>query len=123
MQYSFRSAQVREAAYESLVHAQRAEFHRKAARYLEASGEAESLPGFYSLVAYHYRGAGDPRKELFYALLAAEQARRLFANAEALQHYSRALELADQIATDATSPVPARCNLPGAGTRAAFAAV
>jgi len=111
MQYSFRSAQVREAAYESLVHAQRAEFHRKAARYLEASGEAESLPGFYSLVAYHYRGAGDPRKELFYALLAAEQARRLFANAEALQHYSRALELADQIATDAASPVPARALL------------
>ncbi len=111
MQYSFRSAQVREAAYESLVHAQRAEFHRQAAAYLEASGDAESLPGFYSLLAHHYHGAGDLRKELFYALLAAEQARRLYANAEALQHYSRAIELTDQIAGDASLGAPERALL------------
>ncbi|MBL8095093.1 MAG: DUF2791 family P-loop domain-containing protein, partial [Anaerolineales bacterium] len=111
MQYSFRSAQVREAAYESLIHAQRAEFHRRAAAYLETSGEAESLPGFYSLLAHHYRGAGDLRKELFYALLAAEQARRLYANAEALQHYSRAVDLADQIAADPALGAPQRALL------------
>ena len=111
MQYSFRSAQVREAAYDSLVVSQRAEFHRQTASYLEASGDAESLPGFYSLLAYHFRGAGDPRKELFYTLLAADQARRLYANAEVLQHYTRALELAAQIETDPALKAPTRALL------------
>ncbi len=111
MQYSFRSSQVREAAYESLVHAQRIEFHRRVASYLENSGEAESLPGIYGLLAHHYRGAGDLRKELFYTLLAAEQARRLYANPEALQHYTRAVELTDRIAADTSLAAPERALL------------
>jgi len=52
---------------------------------------------YYSLLAHHFRGADNPHKELSYSLLAARQARQIYGNAEALQHYTRALELADRL--------------------------
>jgi predicted ATPase len=96
-QYAFNSALIREAAYESLLNAQRAAYHRRVAEYLENLANPESLVGYYGMLAYHYRGAGNPRKELFYSLLAADQAKRLYANTEAVQRYNRAFELLDDM--------------------------
>ena len=101
MQYQFRSALVRDAAYEGLLSAQRAAYHRKAAEYLEGLTQPDSLAGYYGMLAHHYHGAGNLRKELFYTLLAADQARKIYANAEALQHYTRALALLDSLETEA----------------------
>ncbi|MBI5294636.1 MAG: AAA family ATPase [Chloroflexi bacterium] len=93
MQYAIRSPLLRDTAYESLLSGQRAAYHLRVAEYLEGLSTTDALGGYDGMLAYHYRGAGKSRKELFYTLLAADHARKIYANTEALQHYSRAVEL------------------------------
>jgi len=97
MEYAFRSNLLRDAAYEGLLRVQRLAYHLRAAEYLESLFGLESLTPYYGLLAYHYHQAGRPRKELFYTLQAAEQAKGVYANTEALEHYARALELLDEV--------------------------
>lgn len=94
-EYVFQSTLIRDAAYESLLSAQRAVYHLQVAERLEDFFGLGALPRYYDLLAYHYRCAGDANKELFYAVQAAEQARQIYSNTEALGHYTRALELLD----------------------------
>jgi len=100
MQYLFRSPLIRDAAYESLLSSQKAAYHLKAAEYLENLVNPDVLRNYDEMLAYHYRGAGNQRKELFYTFLAAEKAQEIYASAEALQHYNRALELLDGLQAD-----------------------
>jgi class 3 adenylate cyclase/tetratricopeptide (TPR) repeat protein len=102
MEYVFTSNLVRDAAYESLLSVERSGYHRRVAEHLEPFFGAESLAHYYGLLAYHYRQADDLGKELFYALLAADQAKGIYANAEALQRYTRALELLEQMEAQAS---------------------
>jgi class 3 adenylate cyclase/multidrug efflux pump subunit AcrA (membrane-fusion protein) len=97
MQYFFKSPLIRDATYESLLIAQQTAYHLKAAEYLENLASPDILEGYDAMLAYHYGRAGDHRKELFYTVLAAEQAQKIYANVEALQHYNRAMELLDFI--------------------------
>ena len=97
MEYLFRSTLIRDAAYESLLSAQRVTYHLEVAEYLEDLFGIETLASYYGVLAYHYRQTGRPRKELFYTVQAAEEAKRIYANAEALERYTRALELLDEI--------------------------
>lgn len=100
MEYFFYSSLVREVAYDSMLSAQRTACHLRVAQYLENNLEVEVGEQFDSAIAYHYRCGGHPRKELFYTLTAAERARRVYANGEALELYNRALELLDEIAIE-----------------------
>lgn len=102
MEYSFTSSLVRDVAYESLLSPQRAAYHLKVAEYLEDKVGFETRMHYASLIAYHYRGAGNHKKELFYTLEAAEQARGLYANAEAYEHYSHAIALLDEMEAQAS---------------------
>jgi class 3 adenylate cyclase/tetratricopeptide (TPR) repeat protein len=104
MQYFFKSPLIRETAYDSLLSAQRIATHLKAAQYLEELVSPDVLGNYDGMLAYHYREAGNLKKELFYTFLAAERERMLYANAEALQDYTRALELLDRLETAADSP-------------------
>ena len=104
MQYLFRSPLIRDAAYDSLLSSQKAAYHLKAAEYLEDLINPDVLGNHAGMLAYHYRGAGNPRKELFYTFLAAERAHEIHAGTEALQYYNRALELLDQLQGPARSP-------------------
>ncbi|MCK4315576.1 MAG: AAA family ATPase, partial [Anaerolineae bacterium] len=97
MEYCFKSNLIRDAAYESLLSAQRVAYHLEVAEYLEELFGLETLAPYYGTLAYHYRQAGKPGKELFYAIQAAERAQGIYANAEALEHYTRALELLDEV--------------------------
>ena len=106
MQYRFRSSLIRDAAYESLLSAQRAAYHLRTAEYLENRLNPSALVDYYSLLAHHFRGADNPHKELYYSLLAAKQARKIYGNAEALQHYTRALELADRLEKEPSGDRP-----------------
>jgi len=103
MEYVFTSNLVRDAAYESLLSAQRVIYHRQVAESLEQIFGEDALAHYYGLLAYHYRRAGDLGKELFYTLLAAHQAQEIYANVEALGRYTRALELLDQMAEQASN--------------------
>lgn len=103
MQYLFKSPLIRDTAYESLLSAQKAAYHFKAAEFLENAFCSDYLEGYDGVLAYHYRGAGNPYKELFYTILAADRARKIYASAEALQHYTRALELLDSLQNNGQS--------------------
>ena len=104
MQYLFRSPLIRDAAYDSLLSSQKAAYHLKAAEYLEDLVNPDVLGNHAGMLAYHYRGAGNPRKELFYTFLAAERAHEIYAGTEALQYYNRAMELLDHLQRNAHSP-------------------
>ena len=97
MEYAFKSTLVRDAAYEGLLSAQRKTLHLRVAQYFEDHFEEEGLVPYYGLLAYHYRQAGSLEQELTYTLKAAERARRVYANAEALEHYAHAEVLLDQL--------------------------
>jgi class 3 adenylate cyclase/predicted ATPase len=96
MEYAFRSPLVRDVAYASILTTQRVAFHRQVADHLAQLFSEEILAQYYGMVAYHYRSAGEWKRELFYTLSAAERAQSLYAHAEALGYYSRVLELLDE---------------------------
>ena len=101
IEYSFTPSLVRDAAYDSLLSAQRIAYHLQVAEQIEAMLSPECRKPYHSLLAYHYRQAGKPNQELYHALGAAEEARMVYANLEALGHYSRAVELLDALESDA----------------------
>jgi len=103
MEYEFNSVLIQEVAYDSLLNAQRIAAHLKAANYLESCSGLNSWAQYYGLIAFHYHHAGEGRKELFYTLQAAEQARKIYANAEAYQDYKDALHLLDQLEKESTN--------------------
>jgi tetratricopeptide (TPR) repeat protein len=97
MSYQFNTTLIRDAAYDSLLLTQRIIYHAKVAEYLETITSPEVIVGYYGVLAYHFRAAHQTKKELFYTLQAAEQARQIYSNNEALERYNRALELLDEI--------------------------
>jgi hypothetical protein len=103
MRYSFRSSLLRDAAYDGLLTDQRQAYHLITAETIEDSLNLEFLGQNYGLLAYQYRNARVLNKELFYTLQSAEQARRVYANEEALSLYTRALEILDELEPQAAN--------------------
>ena len=103
MQYSFKSPLIRETAYDSLLNAQKTMYHLKIAQYIETNVDPGVLDDYDGILAYHFRCAGNIKKELFYVFLAAERARRIYANTESLKLYTRAIELLDILEADGYS--------------------
>ncbi len=91
-EYSFRHVLIQEAAYESILFKTRAALHRKIGEIMEEL-HRDRLEEFAPLLAHHFYAAQDVRS-LRYDILAGEKAARLYANAEAATHFSRALEVA-----------------------------
>jgi adenylate cyclase len=61
------------------------------------------LDGMAVQLAHHFHRAGDHGRTFRYFTLAAERAARLFANGEAITHYTQAIELAERVSPDALS--------------------
>ena len=97
MEYAFDSSLIREVAYESLLNSQRVAYHLRVAEYLEEIVFREGKRRYFNTLAHHYRLAGDVKKELFYTLQAADRAQSIYANAEAMRYYTRALDLLQQM--------------------------
>ena len=97
MEYSFNTKLVRDAAYEGLLTTQLSAYHLKVAEYFEQELDPLLQKQHEGMIAYHYRRAGNPNKELFYTMRAAERAMEVYANAEALEHCQRALLLLDEM--------------------------
>jgi len=91
-EYAFRHVLIQEAAYDSILIKKRVELHRRIAETLEEL-HGNRIEEFAPLIAYHFYSAQDPRS-LKFDLLAGEKAARLYANAEAATHFSRAIEVA-----------------------------
>lgn len=91
--FQFKHTLAQETVYQSLLRAKRREIHAQVARVYE-DVYAERLDGIAALLAQHYGEAGDDAKTLEYATRAGDAAARLYANAEADEFYSRAIEVA-----------------------------
>ena len=90
--YTFKHALVQEAAYASLLRERRRTLHARIARALEGEFPevAETQP---ELVAHHYAAAGLPAPAIDYYRRAADRAMAASANAEAIAHLTKGLEL------------------------------
>jgi tetratricopeptide (TPR) repeat protein len=110
LEYLFRHALVQDAAYASLLRADRRRLHRVVAETLEA--EHADNPDQAALLAEHWAVADDAARALHYYRRAAEHATARYANAEAARHYDRAVHYARQ--TGAAPPdliaLYARCG-------------
>ncbi|MBX2997463.1 MAG: AAA family ATPase [Caldilineaceae bacterium] len=108
--YDFSHDKLREVAYQSMSEAHRHLLHRRVAVALERGnpGVADADQGYDRIsgqIAIHYESAGDIPKAIHYYQQAAESAQRLYANADAIRNYRRALSLLEK--ESARSPVDA----------------
>lgn len=100
MEYAFNSPLVREVAYESLLSPQRVAYHRRIAEQFEASISDEDRKQYEVLIAYHFGRSGIREKELEYTLRAGQQALSVYANYEAIDYFTRAVELLDELESE-----------------------
>ncbi len=96
--YLFRHALTRDAIYERLLPQERWALHRKVAETLEQIYQREgSTAGRLGELAHHYYAAGGWAPAHNYGVRAGDQARAFDANAEAIGHYTRALDAASRM--------------------------
>ena len=107
--YIFKHIITQEAAYETLLFAQRRQLHRAVAEWYERAyqGAADLSAGGLTLplLVYHWHQAEDREHERHYAALAGKWAAAQFANVEAAGYFSRALELTPE------ADLATRCEL------------
>jgi ABC-type transport system substrate-binding protein/class 3 adenylate cyclase len=92
LEYIFKHSLTQEAAYNSLLHEKRKDFHLQVGEALEFlfSDRQEEYLG---LLAHHFSSAEEHEKALSYLIRAGDKARLEDANEEAREYYSRALKL------------------------------
>jgi class 3 adenylate cyclase/tetratricopeptide (TPR) repeat protein len=91
-QFTFKHMLIREVAYATVPRALRRERHAAVARYIEERLVGEALA---TILAYHWREAGEPTRAVPYLLSAADAARRGWAKSAVIDLYSRALDLTE----------------------------
>ncbi len=96
--YIFRHALLRDVAYEGILYARRRTLHARVARRIETIA-AQQLEEQYAVLAWHFLQAEEWQPALRYHVQAAEQARRRFANRDALALYTTALNIAPRLTT------------------------
>ncbi len=98
-EYRFKHALIQEAAYRTLVTADRNRLHREAAGWLEARYEAreEDLAG---LLAHHWLAADDEDKAVTYLTIAGDRARQEYALDESIGHYRELLPILERRGED-----------------------
>jgi class 3 adenylate cyclase/tetratricopeptide (TPR) repeat protein len=95
--YSFKHALVRDAAYESLLKRRRLQLHGQIARTLEEKF-ADVVMNEPEILAHHFTEAGMVDLATNYWLKAGNRALSRSANAEAVKHLRRGIELTRQLA-------------------------
>lgn len=91
--YSFDHALTHQTLLAEIPRRRHRRLHAEAARVLaERGGQARAAE-----IALHFTEGDDPAEAARWSLVAAEQARRLFAHREAEQHYRNAAELAGEV--------------------------
>jgi tetratricopeptide (TPR) repeat protein len=97
LEYLFRHAMVQDAAYSSLLKHNRRALHYLIGETLERI-HAERTDDIAAVLAHHFAEADDTRRAVKYYVRAGELAARQYANAEALLHFSNALEIVRRVA-------------------------
>jgi tetratricopeptide (TPR) repeat protein len=92
-EYIFRHALIHDAAYHSLVKNDRRQIHGLIGKTIE-SLHPDQLTEFAPRLGQHFEEAGDDDRTLKYFTLAGDATARIYANVEAWQHYTHALNAA-----------------------------
>ena len=108
-QFTFKHVLIREVAYATLPRATRKERHAAVAEFLEAATGGAAATA--TALAVHWREAGEPERALGYLLMAADQAGRGWAKAEAAALYREALELIPEDDVDQRRDISRRRTL------------
>jgi class 3 adenylate cyclase/tetratricopeptide (TPR) repeat protein len=100
-QFTFKHMLIREVAYAIVPRADRRRAHAAVATHLESAvaSAAETVP---TMLAHHWREAGEPARAIPYLTAAAEAARRSWAQDAAIDLYSLAIELAEDVSVQRT---------------------
>ena len=93
-QFTFKHVLIRDVAYATVPRTARRERHAAVARHVEErlAGATETLS---TILAHHWREAGEPARAVPYLVAAAEAARRSWAHDSVIELYSLAIELAE----------------------------
>jgi predicted ATPase/DNA-binding SARP family transcriptional activator/class 3 adenylate cyclase len=92
LEYAFHHQLTMEAAYESLLRRKQRALHRRVAEALEQL-YADRIEERLGLLAHHWERAGEATQAVHYLRRAGEQAAAQYANEEAIEYLSRALDL------------------------------
>jgi ABC-type transport system substrate-binding protein/class 3 adenylate cyclase len=95
-EYRFRHGLVQEVAYGTLLESRRRELHRAVGEALEGI-HRDSPEEVLGLLARHFAEADEPERAIDYLLKAADAARSVDAEEEAIELYRRALRFMDRI--------------------------
>ena len=91
IKYFFKHVLTQEVAYGTLSFAKRRELHEIVARFIEENLK-DRLEEFTGLLSHHYFYAKNYEKALIYSFEAGERAKKAYANYEAIEFYTRAIE-------------------------------
>jgi class 3 adenylate cyclase/tetratricopeptide (TPR) repeat protein len=118
LEYIFKHALTQEAAYDLLLIRRRKELHRRAGEVLEDL-YPERRGELASALAYHFRHGEDWQRAAEYAMSAGEQAVKVYAMREAIEHYENAYQALTKLPIPEASPEQI-CDAILGWTRAAF---
>ena len=96
LEYIFKHALTQEAAYNLLLIKRRKELHRRAGAVLEQV-YGERLDDFVPVLAHHFWLGEDWGRAAEYSMRAGDQAMKVYALSEALDHYERACQALDKL--------------------------
>jgi class 3 adenylate cyclase/tetratricopeptide (TPR) repeat protein len=94
VQFTFKHILIRDVAYATVPRVVRRELHAEVARNIEKT-VAKAAGTLATILAHHWREAGEPARAIPYLLAAADAARRSWAQAAVVDLYSMALDLAE----------------------------
>ena len=95
-EYAFHHSLTQEATYGTILLRTRRELHQRVGEALEALYE-NRIEEHAPVLVRHFLGSGDDERTLSYATMAGRQAARLYANAEAVTHFSSAIRAAERL--------------------------
>ena len=98
--YRFAHALYQNVLYTDLVSKRRILLHRQAGERLSEHYGKQS-PRIATQLAMHFERGRDFERAILYLIHAGDNAAKLYANAEAAEHYSRALDLVEKLSEDA----------------------
>jgi class 3 adenylate cyclase/tetratricopeptide (TPR) repeat protein len=104
LEYIFKHALAQEAIYNSILLQKRRDLHSRIGQALETLFP-DRLEEYYGLLAYHYASAQNWEKAQEYLFKAGDRAGKIAADAEALEHYQKALRAYEHVFGDKWEPV------------------
>ncbi|MCK5598318.1 AAA family ATPase [bacterium] len=89
--YIFKHIFTQEVSYGTISFAKRRELHSKVGIYIEDKF-SKRRDEYLGIMSYHFHSAKDYDRSLLYSVLAGEKAKAVYANEEAVQFFTRAIE-------------------------------